>query len=398
LFRLQIAKATQLGAEYVKCDQNDFVQWIEAAIQGRSGYPWVDAILNSPLDVDKLDYVFRDCDFLDQETHISKDNRSKWVDNLFNHTRVLPSGLVALSGDAGEQARDFLEERRWLYKHQYFQSGYRALERLAGAVTLQWLLHHVADAIVGSEWHVKVLNELTSTVSDTSARKGLVARELLWRELRVIEKRKTKPPGEPGLLLKLAHDLTQTTPKGLPSSDRVSTWAKRCEDIFRMVFERDWKKVEPGHFTLLHFLTHDAGITCSEAFYVSFEDLSKVREIIRELETLSPFRAVFDIALMPRMLSYPSRRRSKWHGETILGECFAVAHKDPDRWGMTANRWIPMSDSAFAERDKKRWAKVMVISAEPQDPTVVHAVDRFRALCHQKEIEIRDVDPDEALG
>ena len=396
LFREQIDKSTATAARLIQCQPDEFRNWVEGAIQGRSGYPWIDAILNSPLDVDKLDYVFRDCDFLGQGIHVStKENRFNWVQNLFSHTRVLPSGLVALTGEGGEQARDFLEERRWLYKHQYYQSGYRALERLAGAVTLQWLLHQVSDTIVSSSWYFDVHTKLKHVVNDTSAKKGAVARTLLWTELLTVERDSNfTRKGEPGLLLHLTDALTHPLNRGVPANDRVIGWAKRCFEIFNAAFDG---KQEQSDLTLLQFLTQTAGMTCSEAVYVSFDDLKKVREIVRQLETLRPYRALFDIAVMPRMLSYPSRRRLKWGGATILGECFAVAHRDPDRWGTSASQWIPMSESAFGERDKARWAKIMVISPEANDPEVAHALDRFRTLCRSTNIRISDVDPDEAV-
>ena len=55
-------------ADMLGVKPREFRTWAEAAIQGRSGFHWVDAILNSPLDVDKLDYVFRDCGYLRQAT------------------------------------------------------------------------------------------------------------------------------------------------------------------------------------------------------------------------------------------------------------------------------------------------------------------------------------------
>jgi hypothetical protein len=396
LFQSQIAKTTRQAAEALKCDPEHFRNWVEGAIQGRSGFPWIDAILNSPLDVDKLDYVFRDCDFLRQGIHIStNEERFKWVDNLFRHTRVLPSGLVALSGEAGEQARDFFEERIWLYKHQYYQSGFRALERLAASVTLQWLLQRVPEFIVSTSWYANVESQLKTIVRDTSAKKGAIARELLWKELLKVENDKNfQRKGEPGLLLHLTDELTRSPQRGIPPNDHLIAWAKRCHRIFEDAFN---VKQEQSHLTLLQYLTQTSEMTCSENIYVSFTDLKKVREIVRELETLRPLRALFDIAVIPRMLSYPSRRRLKWGDETILGECFAVAHRDPDRWGTSSSHWIPLSESAFGERDKIRWAKLMVISPEANDPEVPHALDRFRTLCHRSEIRIFDVDPDETV-
>ena len=77
-----------------------------------------------------------------------------------------------------------------------------------------------------------------------------------------------------------------------------------------------------------------------------------------------------------------------------MEECFVVSHRDPDRWGNSTGRWIPLSESAFAERDRNRWAKIMVVSPESNDPDVQHMLDRFRNMCREQDISSRDVDPD----
>lgn len=74
-----------------------------------------------------------------------------------------------------------------------------------------------------------------------------------------------------------------------------------------------------------------------------------------------------------------------------------VAHYDPDRWGMPTNKWIPMSESAFAEKDKSRWIRIMVVSPWPEDPEVWHTIDRFRKSCQEKRITIKETDPENKL-
>ena len=167
------------------------------------------------------------------------------------------------------------------------------------------------------------------------------------------------------------------------------------EAAFDGVPSADSGGARPDSPTLLQHLRGNVGVTCSECFYAPFTSLPTVREIVRRLETERPYGALFDIAVPPRMLSYPSRRRLRWQGDTVLGECYAVADDDPDRWSMRTNRWVPMSRSAYAQLDRNRWAKLMVVSPFPNDPEVSHAEDRFRNLRREGGVGISDGDPDE---
>jgi HD superfamily phosphohydrolase/NAD-dependent SIR2 family protein deacetylase len=382
--------AVTLGAS-----KEEFLAWVESAIQARSGFHWIDAILNSPLDADKLDYVLRDCRFLNQGIHIPLGIESgRWMESFFSNTRVLPAGLVALEGIAGEHARDFLEERRWLYKHQYHQPGYRALEKLASSVILHWLLHRVPQEIVKRNQYTRMTTNFVECVRDTSSLKGRVARDLLWSELKQYK-------GEPALLMHICEDLANTAASdtragaitGLPLHSSLQAWATKCLRVFKSAFE-DWHPKKDGEFSLAQHLIKKAGVTCSETIYVPVTRLKEIRETIRRIETLHPFRALFDVAVVPRMLSYPPRRRLDFGSDAIYGECFAVSHFDPDRWASFTGKWMPLSESAFADRDRNRWAKVIVVSPEPNDPSVIQSLDRFRNLCREQNISCMEVDPD----
>jgi hypothetical protein len=403
--RSEIFDITDLGAGELRktagledCSGEVFRGWIEATIQGRSGHPWVDAIVNSPLDVDKLDYVFRDCRFLGQGIHLPVENndlRLQWMRDLFEHSRVLPSGLLALEGIAGEHARDFLEERRWLYKNQYLKPAFRAFERLAGAIILQWLLANVPKALCENAY------SLNNPIGDPSAEKGRKARELLWTELlKLNQKLDEDGKGEPDLLLELTRQLEEVPSErhqGLVSGARLREWAGQC----RMVFESmlGFPEAVRSHGrkpTLEESLSRHA--TISECLYVGHRSLREVRARIRVLETERMCRALFDVAAFPRMLSYPKRHRFNLGHQEPVTECFAVADYDPDRWGRNTARWIPLSASAFAEDDKERCARIMAVSPFAEDPAVNQALDRLRNMLRGANIDFSEVDPDEHRG
>lgn len=387
-FREEIRKATRHTVKETDLSPYTFRSWIESAIQGRSGRHWVDAILNSPLDADKIDYVFRDCFFLHQGIHlpVRPDEREAWVRDFVGHTKLLPSGLVALAGPAGDKAREFLEERVWLYRHQYYDPGYRAVERLGSAVILHWLLQHVPEKLVETD-ELKNIQSGLAIIGDTSRMKGSEARKLLWEGFNKV---KGEDGGEPEFLLELVEELKTAPKKGLPPPPRLKEWAEACGRVFDYAF-RHPPNSQAGD--ILEHLTKSAGLSCSEIVYVPFEKLKEVREIVRELETLRPFAALFDVAVIPSALSYPSRRRLKLGGKSVIGECFAVSHHDPSRWGRETGQWVPLSESAFGERDRERWVQIMTLSPWPNDSSVPYGLDRFRDRCRQSGVAVKDIDP-----
>ena len=95
------------------------------------------------------------------------------------------------------------------------------------------------------------------------------------------------------------------------------------------------------------------------------------------------------------MLAYPSRRRFDLRGAEVIGECFAVSHRDPDRWGKKTGSWVPLSESAYAGREAKRWAQILILGPRAHDDSNVrHLEDRFRAMCARERISVLDEDPD----
>jgi hypothetical protein len=104
------------------------------AIEGRSGIPLLDGVINSPIDADKLEYVVSDCVWMEQDVHLpileKGDEYSRlrsWLDTFFAGQHILPSGVIAISGTAADNAYRLLEERRWLYKHLYFRPPFRVI-------------------------------------------------------------------------------------------------------------------------------------------------------------------------------------------------------------------------------------------------------------------------------
>lgn len=397
VFQSDFNNLTRYLGETFNQPKSEIVAHMEMCIQGRSGHPWIDAILNSPLDVDKIDYIYRDCLRLQQGLHLNQANLQASfhsVSTLFNGTFVLPSGQVALVGDAGEFAKNLLEERTWLYRNQYFSVGYRVLERLAGVVVLQWLMRATGKSIMAQRTPGPMI------YNDGSAIKGRHARDLLWKRLvatNASEVGYIKPflapddYGECELLIALVRELQHAKDVfGFPYHRRAQEWFRRAEEVFVACLNPEAGK-EPLRRDLTAYLREVVRVTVSDRFYLKHADLDRARRIAREIETTHYFTAFFDFAITPRVLSYPSRRRL---GQSAISECFAVSHRDPDRWAKSTDRWVALSESAFAERDKNRFVKVMALSPMDGDPFVKFFMDAFRARCTAENISIVDKDPE----
>jgi hypothetical protein len=192
------------------------------------------------------------------------------------------------------------------------------------------------------------------------------------------------------MILELVDQLSRNQLNSLPRAESAKQWVAACSRLLRSTLDHQ------GEFDEDAFLRTLGECACwSQPMFVDIKSLSTVSETIRRIEVSEPFTAIFDVAVMPRMLAYPSRRRFKSERAEVMGEMFAVPHFDPDRWGRKTGRWIPLSCSAYAESERSRWAQLIVLSPhKPDDPNVKYAEDRFRHLCKEQGIVILDEDPD----
>lgn len=343
---------------------------VELFCQGHSGIPWVDAIINSPLDVDKMDYVFRDCHYLDQGLHIKADMDLSWLTSFFSECRILPSGLIALSGDAGEKARDFIEERVWLYQHGYFKPAFRAVERVVRHAVMQWLLRKVTHSLHSSTLRAKYPS---SIIRDTRSLKGKMGRHVLWEMV-------NSQGDNEGELLGRMIDEVREGAWGIPLAPGMLEWLGEAGRIFKGIFSAEGNRSQEDLLGLIK----SYGVTMSDRIYVRVDSLTDVREFIRKLEHENPCGALFDVAELPRALSYPSSRRFRYGHIRSVGECFAVPDSDPGKWHRATNHWIPLSESAYASFDDERWATIMAVAIGGRSDLVQQSMDRLRLTLRTK--------------
>jgi len=370
----QLIKAAAIA---VKRDPVIYRRWVSAAIEGRSGVPFLDAVVNSPADAHKLDYVFRDCGELGSHSHLphDADGRREWFERFIQSGQeLLPSGVIALSGDAADRLRTFLEERQYLYLKHYHRPVYRVVERFARSVLTIWLTHQVPrlvkDRLIASR------DGVLHDVGDVSSLKGSIARDLLWDKMDIAK-------CEAKLILGFADELIDGGVQLLPMAPIGVRWIKDCRDLLATMLRHEGDRKPDEIENSLRQVA-----TWSDELYIHTRDVKRFTHIVREIEAAIPCTAVADVCNPPSVLAHPPRRTSGAMRD-IPTDCFAVPDADPNKWHRRSGKWTSLSDSMIAGLLGTDLAQVIFASPRPNDAAALqYATDRVREECDRCSIRI----------
>jgi HD superfamily phosphohydrolase len=94
-------------------------------INGKYGLGYIDALINSEVDCDKIEYLFTDSDQVHTNLMLDKD---AFEIKLREHAYITQEGLLAYDSESAWYALRLLDERKRLYKELYFKSEIRSLE------------------------------------------------------------------------------------------------------------------------------------------------------------------------------------------------------------------------------------------------------------------------------
>lgn len=109
-------------------------------IRGVYGQPVYDALINSPVDIDKLEYIFTDTKVVEFNTKLEK---IKYLEIFSKGVSITHSNLLSFSGIATKYLITFLLERQTLYNELYYRKGLRYLESITKYILkryFQWEL------------------------------------------------------------------------------------------------------------------------------------------------------------------------------------------------------------------------------------------------------------------
>jgi HD superfamily phosphohydrolase len=165
---------------------DDVAPWWEkvtALQEGLSGIPWLEAIVDSALDADKIEYLFHDTMLTQQNVRLT--DWQTWFEAFLSGQSLTPEGMIRLEGQSCLAALELLQERLHLYRRLYLAPELRALECLAKYIVLTWLKWKIPDELELPDREAYDLDHsLRAAKSETAGR-------LLWKTFA----RHEPPPG-----------------------------------------------------------------------------------------------------------------------------------------------------------------------------------------------------------
>jgi HD superfamily phosphohydrolases len=136
--------------------KNDPLELILQLTHGWCGMPWLQAIVNGPIDADKIDYLRRDQTFIHAadfpvQTRLplyvnNQFDEMPWLNEFLSEQFVNHAGLLCLQGRSALAAIDLWRERLVLYDRFYLSPLVRAADRITLEIVQQFLIRSVMSA------------------------------------------------------------------------------------------------------------------------------------------------------------------------------------------------------------------------------------------------------------
>lgn len=301
---------------------------VSAIHDGRSGVPWIDGIVDSALDVDKIEYIFRDTRLSGENVRL-RDWKS-WFETFVGDQSLTSDGLIRLEGQSCFAALELLQERMHLYRKLYLSPELRALESLARYVVTTWLEWRVPQELRIAKWTIYRPDE------DLRASKAEVAGNLLWK---LYEKREAGTTEIAGIR-QMIDEL-----KAFAALDRAAEeW-----------LEQLWLHLAPFARTDGEHPTFGPAQDCYSKLapigplYIHNCHNIEVRRIIRSWRVHYPLATVVDLARFPKFLSTPNTRTVDGFGDNpAVAEQFLVPSVKPSEWRRNRAATVPLHNCDFS--------------------------------------------------
>lgn len=346
---------------------NDWLMLISDLIAGVLGVPFLDAIANSALDADKIDYIFRDMEFTGKRTRLS-DARS-WLEEFLSGLSLSPEGLVKLNAESAVSTLKLLQERQFLYRDLYLRPDIRAFEKLASTVIKSWLVANLFEEL-------KIPERIQG---DLRVDKAQIAYQKLMQEFNLAR-------NELEFIIRLCNSLSENVDAPGLRADKRSHRDVDSRDWFKAIAER-FKRFNGCEDENTLAKEYD-DIRVGETLFIPRDQSDKAREIVRQLYIDYPCTAVVDVVDFPRFLPTPaSRKLSRKPKDDLYLEVFLAPNPDPNKWGTGKIEWTPLHYCNFDVQERK-YSTVTVIDPIPEANRGLYVYELFRKRCLENSITI----------
>jgi len=384
----------KLGTQ-LNCKPDSVNAAVTDLIAGRHGLPWAQAIVNSPIDADKLDYVQRDSEFLRNNTYLvgarlppSHNQKPAWLAEFFAGQSVNHAGLLSLSGRSAVFAADLIRDRIYLYDRFYLCPEIRAAERMAFEIVQQFVIRAVMDTNFRRRAMETMVNEnvtdqdRTEDVALGSSMDGKVdVRTAKCQSVvRIFGRLAQKAGGsyvefEP---LKAMHGLL----KDEKSVDQgVKELWGRCFDRLNRLKE----SYERNDTTLPDLAKQ---VLVREPLVLRRRQYDLALEILRPLQHVYARDVLIDLVKLPRALGAGCRWRGAPGRRAHQVDWSILVPEGPiSRWGPGSRACQPLTEEAVRELERP-YARVVVVAPRGADVHSEYIWDRVRAALLEGGVEL----------
>lgn len=267
-------------------------------INGEFGIAFLDAIINGPIDSDKIDYVFRDAAATKVFPHLIEPE--DFLKEIGAEISISPAGLLVLEGSSAMAALTILKQRERLYKDFYLHPGIRLLEKAVKFIIVTYFVHNYNTLEFPEKIKNKYLQEKIQ-FSDLGAIRIAMASDEL-------EKLSQDFKGEDDIEMKIVQYMKEKILKGNLINEKVKHAIEEC---FSLVNDVD------SHFRCKkEYTNRDSKFFLSE---ISSDGIPKIRRDAKTTILRIPGALLIDV--LPPFEFYKNKKRiSRSDGTFVFTE------------------------------------------------------------------------------
>lgn len=336
---------------------------LKRLINGCFGVGYLDAIINSPIDSDKIDYVFRDTKYTRRKIFIDP---IQFLRDIANGLTITPEKHLYFSGIAAMAAAQLIEARQHLYKHFYLQPGIVILEGIVKLIIKTFFVH-------------------TIDVEDQN----------------IIGKMNSKSDDYPDLgeykinycISKLRAIMAEIISNDPCEKAIIDAMFNKIEEIDLHLSNSFVQNLKVG-YKLICDTKSNADINNIENKIIPKRikyQKDKISEIVRDVSFRFPGAAIMEAIVPPNYLSaaHSRKKRERSDGTNVSSECVTVPRGDYHLWNPTHISVQSIHDSSLNEKkDEIILVYIYPLSGKLDNSYFKQAVNLFDKLLEKNSIGV----------
>jgi len=267
-------------------------------INGEFGISFLDAIINGPVDSDKIDYVFRDAASTNVFPHLI--DPKDFLTEIGKEISISPAGLLVLGRSSAEAALTILKQRERLYRDFYLHSGIRLLEKAMKFIIVTYFVYTYNTLEIPEDIKKKFLQENIQFSDFGAIRIAMASAEL--------EKLSEAFRNESDIEMKIIEHMKEKILEGNLIDEKVKNAIEECFSLIERVDNRFKCKEESANRERKFFISE-----------IQQEGFEKIRRDAKTVILRVPGAILIDV-LPPFDFFKLKKRKSRSDGTNVSTE------------------------------------------------------------------------------